>query len=238
MAKVNHTARLTGPVTLNIDTGAADVMVVADPSVTGTWIELSTEDESGPSVDAIREARFYDDGAEVSLKLTEPSVSFSTGGMTFSNIYGGGMIFGNGGTIRVNGQVVTGGTTIGGSKILVRAITETGSAVKVETVSGDVMAKNVRVVRAETVSGDVTTLGVDDVRAKTTSGNIDAVGVTASSRLKSVSGDIMVSGEPGTRVTAKTTTGDVSSSGGVDLDASSVSGRVNGQCASTADEWW
>jgi hypothetical protein len=217
MTTVEHTGRQTGPVTLHINTQSADVEVVADPNVSGTWIELSTPDQSGPSVDAIRTADFRDYGNEIHLKLTEGrsggGVQFGNGNLQFNS-------FGNVGGMTIVNGVVMGGVSMG--RITVRAIVETGSQVDVHTMSGDVTTKNVTGVRAQTMSGD-----------------IEANGITGSSQLKSMSGDIRVtggavhsgsrdlarSGSAGPHVTASTMSGDVTGDG-VDLDASSMSGRV------------
>jgi DUF4097 and DUF4098 domain-containing protein YvlB len=234
MTSVEHTPQQTGPITLHVDTQAADVQVVADPRVTGTWIELSTSDHSGPAVTAIQNARFTDCGSDVYLSVKEPS-----NGSTFRNVqYGNGNVMVNGMTV-VNGVVVNNGQMYGGqvsSGITVRAITEPGSTVDVKTMSGDVLAQGVNTLRAETQSGDVTASDVVTVNASTMSGDIRADGVQARSSLKSMSGDIDVSGSPSARVRASTMSGDVTGSG-VDLTGSSMSGRVRQRRATAADEW-
>lgn len=213
MTSVEHTGRQRGPVTLHIDTQAADIQVVADASVSGSWIELSTNDHSGPAVQAIRSADFRDNGSELHLTLREGQHG---GGVTIGGNNYGSISTGGGMTI-ING-VVMGGVSIG--RITVRAILEPGS----------------RLV-AKTMSGDVVTKGVAAVSAQTMSGGIQVEGVTDDSRLKSMSGDIRVYGHrPGSaeldrlggrmpRVSASTMSGDVSGEH-VDLDASSMSGRV------------
>jgi hypothetical protein len=212
--KVEFTATQTGPITLHINTMAADVQIVADERASGTWIEVSTPDTSGPAVDTIRRADFRDQGRSVHLKLNEGQHSGGT-------VISGNNIYQAGGMTIVNGMVM-GGTSFS-SGITVRAITEPGSAVEVKTMSGDVTTKNVSAVRAQTMSGDI---------------EID--GITEDSSLKSMSGDIRVSGAAintgsrevtragtagGPRVTASTMSGDVTGDG-VDLHARSMSGRV------------
>lgn len=214
MTAVEYTARQTGPITLHINTQAADVQVVADPRASGTWIELSTPDTSGPAVDAIRAADFRDHGRDVHLKLTE--------GRNGGTVIMGNVV--NGMTI-VNGMVI-GGTVIGGGfvsgGITVRAITEPGSAVEVKTMSGDVITRNVTAVRAQTMSGDIEVDGVaEDSSLKSMSGDIRVTGAA----LHSGSREVARYGVAGPRVTASTMSGDVTGSG-VDLHASSMSGRV------------
>ena len=200
MTSIEHTGRQTGPVTLHIDTQAADIEVVADPRVSGSWIELSTPDSTGLAVDAIRNATFRDNGADLHLNLREGQNG------------GGGTVIQSSGMTMVNGRIISG--NMGGSsgmsmgRIIVRAILEPGSTVIAKTMSGDVVTKGVHFVRAETMSGD-----------------IRAYDVTGDSRLKSMSGDIRVHGSPAARVTASTMSVDVSGSG-VELNASSMSGRV------------
>jgi len=212
MTSKEYTASQAGPITLHVDTQAADVQVVTDPRVTGTWIEMSTPDESGPSVDAIRRAEIRDNGSDVHVKLNEGAS-------------GGNVVIGNG-RVQINGMTIVNGAVYGGnvvasSGITVRAITEPGSAVQVKTMSGDVVTKNVATVRARTMSGD-----------------IDAVGVSRSADLKTMSGDIHVTGDGAGRpvVRAQTMSGDVTGAG-VELSGSSMSGRVRNQRLSAADEW-
>ncbi|MEU4239773.1 DUF4097 family beta strand repeat-containing protein [Actinoplanes sp. NPDC026619] len=221
MTTVEHTARQTGPITLHIDTQAADVQVVADPRVTGTIFELSTPDTDGAAVDAIRTARFRDDGADVYLTVRSEGTTIN-GPVQFGNgnVQINGMTMTNG-RIVVNGMVVN-GTNFGSGPITVRAITEPGSAVDVKTMSGDVVTKNVAAVRARTMSGE-----------------IRAEGLSADSALKSMSGDIRVSGTgdgAAPLVTATTMSGDVYGVG-VDLAGKSMSGRVWQRRASAVDEW-
>lgn len=202
MTTVEHTGRQTGPVTLHIETQAADVEVVSDSRITGSWIELSTPDQSGPAVDAIRAARFDDHGTELHLTLREGQSGgtvIQSGRNNYSNVsFGGGVTIVNG--------VVMGGGSMG--QVTVRAMLEPGSALVVKTMSGDVVTKGVHHVRAQTMSGD-----------------IRADGVTGDSRLKSMSGDIRVNGQPQAHVSASTMSGDVYGAG-VQLEASTMSGRV------------
>lgn len=201
MTSLEHAGRSRGPVTLYIDTQAADVQVVSDPRITGSLIELSTPDRSGPAVDAIRSAEFRDYGNELHLTLREgQSGGVTIGGNNYSNIS-----FGSGMTI-ING-VVMGGAVMG--PITIRAMIEPGSALVVKT-----------------MSGDITTRGVTTVRANSMSGSIDVEGITAASKLNTMSGDIRVSGEGRPQVTASSMSGDVYGDGSVALDGSSMSGRV------------
>lgn len=197
MTSVQYTARHAGPITLHIDTQAADVRVVADPAVTGTIIEVSTPDTSGPSMDAVRRTEFHDQGHEVHLKLRE-GVDVGAGQVVTGVTIVNGVIYGAGSNAHVS------------AGITVRAITEPGSTVVVRTMSGDVVTKGVGFVRARTMSGD-----------------IEVTGLHVGAALKTMSGDIRVAGAPGGRaqVTASSMSGDVTGSG-VDLHGRSMSGRV------------
>ena len=220
MTSKQFTTEQTGPITLHIDTQAADVQIVADPRASGTWIELSTPDESGPAVDAIRRAEFRDNGRDVHLKLNEVT---GGGNVTINR----GQVFGHvNSMVQINGMTIVNGVVMNGggyssAGITVRAITEPGSDVQVKTMSGDVVTKNVSAVRAQTMSGD-----------------IDAIAVSRGASLTTMSGDIHVSGDGTNRppVKASSMSGDVTGAG-VDLDASSMSGRVRQQRLSAADEF-
>jgi hypothetical protein len=213
VTSIEHTARQAGPITLHITAQSADVEIVADPRVTGTIIELSTADTEGPAVTAIRNARFRDDGRDVHLTLTEGQGS---------TVIRGAQVFGNVGGMTIVNGVVMGGGGYASSGITVRAITEPGSAVVVETMSGDVVTRNVSAVRAKTMSGDIEADGVtDDSSLKSMSGDIRVTGgaVATGSR------DVAQRGTTGPRVSASTMSGDVTGRG-VDMNASSMSGRV------------
>lgn len=237
MTSVEYTAKQVGPVVLHVDTTSANVEVVADPRVSGWAIELHTDDENGPAVKAIREAQFRDEGGEVHLKLNEDTSADRTVS------YNGDVVFGDmiqvagrviGRTI-VNGQVVSNSGGTFSSGIRVRAMTEPGSSLDVRTTSGDVAAKGINTLRANTRSGNVTAENIKAVQAETRSGNIAAYRVSADSTLTSRSGDIHVTGSRSAHVEATTRSGDVTGSG-VDLSASSRSGRVR-QVRPAADEW-
>lgn len=212
MTSVEHTARQAGPIVLHIHTQAADVQVVADPRASGTIIELATADADGPAVTAIRNARFRDEGRDVHLTLTEGR----GGGTVVQNVRGNVVV----GMTMVNGVVIGGGHASSG--ITVRAITEPGSTVVVETMSGDVITRNVTGVRAKTMSGDIEADGVtDDSSLSSMSGDIRVTGGS----IATGSRDVARRGSAGPRVTASTMSGDVTGRG-VDLQASSMSGRV------------
>lgn len=206
MTSVEFTSRQAGPITLHIDTQAADIQAVSNPSITGAWIEVSTDATSGPAAEAVRSADFRDNGNTLRLNLREGQA-------------GGTAIQTGGSMVMVNGRVIGGGGSFSSSRITVRAMLEPGSHLV-----------------AKTMSGDVETKGVSSVSANTMSGDIEADGVTADSQLKTMSGDIRVYGaRPGAqdvarraglpRVSASSMSGDVTGDG-VDLDGSSMSGRV------------
>lgn len=201
MTSIEHSGRDRGPVTLHIDTQAADVQVVSDERITGSLIELSTPDQSGLAVDAIRNAEFRDHGNQLYLTLREGQSggNITIGRNNYSNISVGGMTIVNG--------VVMGGSVSG--PITVRAMLEPGSGLVVKTMSGNIVSRGVTAVRANSMSGD-----------------IDVEGVTSASALKTMSGDIRVSGEGRPQVTASSMSGDVYGDGTVALDGSSMSGRV------------
>lgn len=204
MTSIEHTGRKAGPVTLHVDTMSADVEVVSDPRATGSWIEISTPDASGPAADTVRNATVRDLGDDIHVKLREGQ-SVGAGSVVIGANYD---VISSGTNVTiVNGRVISGGSASSGP-IRVRAILQPGS----------------RLV-AKTMSGDVTTKGVASLDASTMSGNIRADEITSPSRLKTMSGDIRVTGTGRPPVNASSMSGDVTGNG-VDMTARSMSGRV------------
>jgi DUF4097 and DUF4098 domain-containing protein YvlB len=147
-----------------------------------------------------------------------------TGGMVMS---GGRMVVGDRVTI-VNGRV--GGDAVvieAGSPVTVTAYLPAGSSVNARSQSGDIEPSGrLAQVAYSTQSGDAHLDEVQTATVNTQSGDIEIANLTGQALLTSMSGDIAVYGGPGASATARTMTGDVRGSGGLSLDAISMSGRV------------
>ena len=136
-------------------------------------------------------------------------------------------------------------------RAIVSVIVPEGTDVRVRTVSGDAFVGGIRSSSSvSTVSGRITATGLDgEVGLRSVSGDIDVQGVDGTVRANAVSGDVTISGGAPVEVTARsvsgeltldfdgvpdvdctTVSGDVAvrlpSSAGVDVDAVTVSGRL------------
>lgn len=228
------TAARSGPVTLHSTLSAIDLHVTTEARSHGE-ITVSTADDDGPSADTVNAATLNAHGGDLTVRVDH------TGGMTIThtghggtftqtNVGGGVFIAGdNYGVTVVDGRIASGrGTYIrGGSPVVVTARLPHGSTVVAGSQSGDITCDGVfDDVDASSQSGDVRIGTAARVTAQTQSGDIDVDALTGSGRLSSMSGDITVHGPASASCTARTMSGDVRSSGGIDVQASTMSGRV------------
>jgi hypothetical protein len=198
-----------GPIVLDVDTSAFDLDVTVDPSCTQASLTLSTDDDTGPSADAVNGADATAHGDAIRCRL-HPRGNFGGGGM-----------------VMVNGRVISGGAT-GGSMIRMAARVPAGSSVRFrgQSASLEVAGGALRALDAESQSGDVRVDAVGEAKASTQSGDVRIGHLAGYAELKSMSGDVDVYGGPGASARASTMSGDVSASGGMALNGSSMSGRV------------
>lgn len=213
-----------GPIVLDVDTSAFDLDVTVDTSCTQASLVLSTDDNTGPSADAVNDASAEAYGDTIRCRL-HPRGNFGGGVVVTGNSYG--TIVTGGGLVMVNGRVVTGGGA-GGSMIRMAARIPAGSSVRFrgQSASLEVSGGALRALDAESRSGDVRVDEVGEARASTQSGDVRIGRLAGYAELKSMSGDVDVYGGPGARVRASSMSGDVTGSGGLTLDGSSMSGRV------------
>ncbi len=211
------------PVLLDADLASTDLSVHTAPRPDGE-VTVTTADTTGPSADAVNSATLEVRGNRLVVRL-----GHAPGGMTGVTITGGsGIVVGNG-TTMINGRVVSGGGTFisGGSPVTVTAHLPHGSSVRAKSQSGDIRLDGVyHEIDASSQSGDVEIDTAKVVRARTQSGDIEVQALTGSGALDSMSGDIEVRGPAQASASARTMSGDVRSSGGIQVAGSSMSGRV------------
>jgi hypothetical protein len=213
-----------GPIVLDVDTSAFDLDVTVDPSCTQASLTLSTDDDTGPSADAVNGADATAHGDAIRCRL-HPRGNFGGGVVISGNSYG--TIVTGGGMVMVNGRVISGGAT-GGSMIRMAARVPADSSVRFrgQSASLEVAGGALRALDAESQSGDVRVDAVGEAKASTQSGDVRIGHLAGYAELKSMSGDVDVYGGPGASARASTMSGDVSASGGMALNGSSMSGRV------------
>jgi hypothetical protein len=243
-------AEQPGPVLVKSKTQSLDLNVIVEPGREYGEIIITTSDDKGPSADIVKTARLHASGNQISIEVDE-----SAGGVTvvqtgrggFSSISvgrnygvvagsvvggmvmsGGRMVVGNGVTI-VNGRVVSGNATVieAGSPVTVTAYVPAGSSISASSQSGDVETSGrLAQVAFSAQSGDAHLDEVHNANVNTQSGDIEIADLTGTGLLNSMSGDINVHGGPSASATARTMSGDVRGAGGLNLDGSSMSGRV------------
>lgn len=239
MTMKTHEASRPGPTTLDLSLPAGRIRIHAGNHDRAT-ITVSTPDTDGPSAEAVNNARIDDTGTSISVNVRQPrgvgniqignsNVQINHGGGVFISGNNFGVISTGSGFV-VNGRVMAGGTTVsvGSSPILIEAWLPAGSSLNATGMSTDVEAAgDLNRVEIRTVSGDINLGGVSSPDLVTTSGDITVEALSGSGRMKSVSGDVRVTAVRECSLRVSTISGDVRVSGArVDLDASSVSGRV------------
>ncbi|WP_431881681.1 DUF4097 family beta strand repeat-containing protein [Micromonospora chalcea] len=216
-------ATATGPVSFRGKLPYGTLMVRTEPGLQHPEIVVSTQDQTGPSADAVRKARFVERNGQVSVEVDMPDSG--GGSVTIVN----GMNF-SGGVTMVNGRVISGSGAVqtGNSSIYIAALLPPNSSVEFDTVSAAVQIEGAAAhVSGKTMSGSVTVEVAASADCSTVSGRIDIRALGGDARLKSMSGSIDVCATTPCRVKAETMSGDVTVRGvRVELDGRSMSGRV------------
>ncbi|MFD7705670.1 DUF4097 family beta strand repeat-containing protein [Streptomyces sp. NPDC059786] len=219
------TATTPGPVTLDLPAGSARVTV--DQTAKTATIRLHTTDNEGPSVDAIRRATA---GTLRGLTVTVPETAGGNGGVTvvtrgsnYSSVSIGG------GTVIVNGQVISGGNISSG--ITADIVVPASTALTFRSKSADLHASGpLASLNATTMSGDIEAGVIGSVAAKTMSGDIDIDAVVSQVTASAMSGDIEIGSYSGSSAMLNSMSGDLalsatSASSGL-LSAQTVSGDI------------
>jgi len=194
-----------GPISLRIDDrfpGRIEAEVVDSGRAE---ITISTDDTAGPACDAVRNACITADGN--TIKVTVPAAPGNNMGGTVFNVNGGNVIIGSGGgTVIVNGQIISGGGT--SSPVLVRVRIPQGSALSVTTGSSNLELTGGPLARIDfdAGSGDLYGACCDVLDARTGSGDIQ-VRAMGSGSARTGSGDINI--DMAGAVTARTGSGDI-----------------------------
>lgn len=206
---VSATLNVTGPVSLRLDTLAADVDVVAGPA--GRAVVR------GEDVD-VRELRLVDRGGG-RLELTADGRPFLRTGHLRVELPAGS---------RVEINSTSGDLSVAGL----------GGPARLRSTSGEVRVRRAGDLQVTSVSGDVKLDEITgEVRLRTVSGDVNLRATSATARLEhtSVSGDLVFAGRcaAGCRIDVRTTSGDVvlalDPSSSFDLRYLSHSGDLNDQ---------
>lgn len=239
MTHRHFTTDLTGPIVLNASIlGIGGYITVdANEKCTHASITVRTNDESGPSAEAVRSADLGQEGGYLVARVTGEDHGsgitqsvFTRNGQT-TVIQNGNVVRGNvtGMTI-INGKVITGGnsstvdvspveitvTLPVRSSLIARSdsadVSTTGSMAQVaaDTQSGSVDVDHAQTVRAKTMSGRVEVGVVEQLDAKTMSGRIEARVLRGSAQLNTMSGRIEAHAVTGGHITARTMSGRIS----------------------------
>ncbi|WP_371662600.1 DUF4097 family beta strand repeat-containing protein [Streptomyces sp. NBC_00280] len=227
-------SQTSGPIVLALSLPTGSVRVQVIESLITARVVLRTDDTTGPAADAVNRARSEQNGQALGIEVPEMPGGVITsgrhGGTVFHSVGSMNIV---GGTVRVNGRVVSGGM---GSMPTVSAIEATvclpaGSSLAVVSTASDTEVFGyVDRMESRSVSGDLHADGVRELRATTTSGDIRVGRVTEQITARSVSGDIAVGLYDGRTAVLDTTSGDIqvqaTGAASGQLSALSVSGDV------------
>lgn len=222
------TAPVPGPVALDLEASAADVVVTVSPAADAASAELTGP---GEIVNAARPA--LDDG-RWGLVLPPPAATGGSvvrvGNATIINATGGMVITGGSMTF-VNGRLV-GGTNVRTAPmpepVRLFLTLPAGSRIDARLTAGKLTVRGeLAEARIASTSADVYVENVGKLRARTASGDVAADMVTGSATLRTMSGDIDVAETAGD-VTAESMSGDITigTSSPVAIDAESMSGDI------------
>lgn len=230
-----HTAEQAGAIVFDValTAGAIRVTVEDRPSAEVT---VSTEQDSGPAADMVQAATFTERPGRLAVRVPDApatisggTVHVSRGGRTVistGSVFNAGVLmFGSG--VVVNGGAVVGGVVVG-SPVTIDVRLPLGSTLVGKTTAADVETYGeLAAADVETISGALSIDTVAQPRLRSTSGDIRIARLTGDGRLRTVSGDVRVHAAVECSLSAQSVSGDIRVSGArVDLDASSVSGRI------------
>lgn len=253
MTTTRHTR--PGPVHLDLSTSFGTVEVYTEDREHAE-ITLSPEHETDETaLDLIARAQITSHANEFSVRMPRPAAA--AGGMTvvqsgrgvsINSVSAGNIVIGSaGGTVVVNGRVISGsGTTVvtmGVVRVVARlplgssltadagsaTVTSRGhlKAIRFSATSGDLRADSAGSVNARTQSGDVEIRAMDSGMLKAMSGDITIDGLAGSASVSTTSGDIRVIVGDEAELDADSLSGDVTVTGGAGrVSARSMSGRV------------
>ena len=246
------TADQPGTLTLDLALLTAGVITVtAEDDRERAEVVLTTADDEGTAADAINAATVHQDRAHLTVRLPDlgadnvNSTVIQTGGsvsviqtagvvrgnVTGLSITGSGDVFVNGRRIDVTGGAGTVHVSTGSGPIRIEARVPLGSSLAARTQSADVITHGVlHAVTARTMSGDVQLDTVHDFTAKTMSGDVIVDRLTGDGQAKTMSGTVRVdapaTGAIPATLSASSMSGDVRTSGAIQVSARSMSGRV------------
>ncbi|MFE2886319.1 DUF4097 family beta strand repeat-containing protein [Streptomyces sp. NPDC059272] len=223
-----------GPIVLGLSLPVGSVRVQVIENLITARVVLRTDDNTGPAADAINRARSQQNGQAFGIEVPEmPNgvvVQDRRGGTVIQSVGGMSIV---GGTVRINGRVVSGGManmpTVSPIEVTVCLPAQSSIAVVSQSADTEVYGYVDRM-EFRSVSGSLGADGVRELRANTTSGDIRVGRATEQITAHSVSGDIKVRLYDGRSATLNTTSGDIevqaTSGAAGHVSAHSVSGDV------------
>ncbi|MFF4030346.1 DUF4097 family beta strand repeat-containing protein [Streptomyces sviceus] len=223
----------SGPIVLGLSLPVGSVRVQVVESLISARVVLRTADSTGPAADAVNRARSEQNGQVFGIEVPEMPNGVIVRGNRGTVMQSVGNMSIVGGTLRINGRVVSGGMGNMPTVSPIEAVVSlpAGSSFGLAGTSADAEVFGyVDRMEFRSVSGDLDADGVRQLTANTTSGDINVGRVADQVTAHSVSGDIEVRLYDGSAATLNTTSGDIemqatgAASGHV--SAHSISGNV------------
>ncbi|WP_274916535.1 DUF4097 family beta strand repeat-containing protein [Streptomyces sp. WZ-12] len=235
MTERSYTSQTAGPVVLGVDLPTGSVRVQVDDAAKYATVALRTDDSSGKAVDALNKAHFGQVGQALTVQVPElPGTVMTQTARGSQVVQSFGTVYGTvtGMTI-VNGQIITGGTTLETVSPTEAVVTlPPGSSLAVVTTSADTLISGyVEEMEFRSISGVLDADGVRRLTADTTSGYIAAGRITETANARSISGHIDLGLYDGHDARLDTTSGAITlhatKSASGTITARSVSGAID-----------
>ncbi|ANS67952.1 hypothetical protein SLINC_5728 [Streptomyces lincolnensis] len=231
MTERTFVSATSGPIVLGLSLPVGSVRVQVLNNLTTARVTLRTDDSTGPAADAVNRTRGEQNGQVLGIEVPDmPDGVIVRGNRGTTVMHSVGSVNVVGGTVRINGRVVSGGrgnmSTV--SPIEVVVCLPAGSSFGLVGTSADAEVFGyIDRMEFRSVSGDLDADGVRQLTANTTSGDINVGRITERITAHAVSGDIEVRLYDGSAATLNTTSGDI------ELQATdAASGRVSAHSVS------
>ena len=215
----SFTTTHAGPIVLDLTQNSGRIDIAVNPLAKATTVVVTTGADSGPSADAVTDARFTEADSKLTVNIPTPSGGGSnmviSGGSVIVGGYSGSSItVGHGsGPIIVNGVDVTemvnkgaGGKT---TQVVTTVIVPTDSEVLMSTHTANVTVRgDLKALDYGSSSGTLTAEGVGELSVNLTSGDARVQRVTERLNATLSSGDLLVSSYSGSDGRLSLTSGD------------------------------
>jgi hypothetical protein len=233
-----HTAEQAGAIVFDVALTAGTIRVTVEDR-SAAEVTISTEQDRGPAAEMVRSATITERPGRLTIRVPDPAPVTVTGvqaagghrGVTSagrSNIVFNGTVTAGAIAFGSGAVAIGGASVVVGAPVTVEVRLPLGSSLTARTVAAEVeTAGELAAADVTTIAGSILVAAVIRPRLESTSGEVRIDRLTGDGSLKTISGHTRVHAAVECSLRASSISGDIRVSGArVDLDASSVSGRI------------